>query len=349
MQRHAELVRRMKKRIPKKAIFAFNTNIDAVKHISKEEIAGVKPPKELVPLFSAIRRGEQKEVKADKKTVAWLTKKFGVDYFLVGGQAGNAANAASLLGVRCFLHSSYKSRSLLSLFRKPENILIAKGDSFVKASDVCGNGEYGVHFIIECEGNRYIASFDPKKPPVDADFRKAIGKEIRTVDKVFVGGFHLFEKNSQVIEAANEIKRWKRANPSLHIHLEMGEFQSKEALNATKKYVFPLIHSIGLNDVELRQLFNKNEGKSLVLLSKIVPEILFHTEKKSVVIPVTKNAAESLLFASIVASYRAAKGELPTFDELIKFAEKRKSFYIKKPVATVGLGDTFACAYFLTR
>jgi ADP-dependent phosphofructokinase/glucokinase len=349
MQRHVELIKKVRKRIPKKAIFAFNTNVDAVRHLSKREIAGLRPPKKLIPIFSAIRKNEQKEVVVDRKTISWLIKNFGADCFLVGGQAGNAAHTASLLGVRCFLHSNYKSRSLLSLFRKPENVLIAHGGLFREADRISENGEYGVHFIIECERERYIASYDPKKPVVDAEFGKAIGKEIKSINKAFVGGFHLFEEPSHVIEAANEIRRWKKLNPSLRIHLEMGESQRKDVLSATKKCVFPLVDSIGLNAVELRQLFNKKEGESLILLSKMVREILFHTEKRSIVIPSTKKADESLLFASFVASYRAAKGKLPTFDELIEFAGERRSFYVEKPVATVGLGDTFACAYFLTR
>lgn len=349
MQKHVKLIKRMRRRIPKKALFAFNTNIDAVRHISKMEIEGAgRPPSRLIPLFSAIRKNEQKETGVDRKTVSWLMENFGIDCFLVGGQAGNAAHTASLLGVLCLLHSNYKSRSLLSLFKKPGNILVADGSRFKEASRISRGGEDGIHFIIECRGNRYIASYDPKKPTIDNGFRKAMGKEISSISKAFVGGFHLFGNPSQVMEAAKEMRKWKKANPSLRIHLEMGEFQRKDVLNATRKEVFPLIHSIGLNAIELRQLFNKPERTSLIMLSRMVREVLFHTEKKAVVIPSTKKAKESLLFASIVASYRAAKGELPTFNELIAFAGKRKSFHIKKPITTVGLGDTFACAYFLT-
>jgi len=344
--------------LPSRALFAFNTNLDSVKHISGrfiEEIA-YDIPDEMWELRLIMRRGAQKEIRISDTTACWLEQVVGSDYFLMGGQAGNAANAASSLGVTSLVHTNYKSRALLSRFDSSSRVLIAQGDSFRPASCFAEKKPQATHYILEFEkgdvfykkpiphSNRFIASFDPQELQVDPDFSRAIRSEIKSISKAFIGGFHLLREPESLAQFIREIESWKKQNPELKIHFESGEYINKDVMREAVSELFPLIDSIGMNKSEF-----KSFGLSLSSLSRKVPEIIVHEPRSIILKPDNKARRLAVRFGQLAASFRAKTGKLPSFKEIDDYAKTKGSLFTAKPKSTVGLGDTFASAYFMAR
>ncbi len=354
-------IENMLSKVEKNVIFAFNANIDGLKHISGEQIESLELPRPLEDLPEIMCKGEQKEIVINKKTKDWIVENIGIDYYLVGGQGGNAANTASLLGTECFLYTRYKNKEQMSLFKKPDKVKVAVGGKFTRGDKIEKQGENSLHIILEFKkgdkifgneipcANRYIASYDPpmKGGIIDNEFQEAINSGINDINKAYVGGFHLFEKKSHILAYASEMRRWKEMNPDLKIHLEMGEFQKKEVFPLMKKEVFPLIDFMGLNEIELEQLTGSREFNASLLPGNF--ETILHTPKEHILHPKSKKAQEASRFASVAASYKAMHGKTPSPEQLKKHGSERKELYIESPKSTVGLGDTFGSAYFIVR
>jgi len=339
---HALLVAEMRKRLPESALFGFNSGIDEVCVFRGKPLPTL--PYFAPSIRTCFKTGEQKEMAVRKSQLKELRLLFPPTLLLVGGQAGNACQTASCLGVKSFLHTHCKSPEMLNLFSFPSRIFLASNGQFLPASSAPTlHSTCFRHLVIEFGKTRFIAAHDPHVAVVDWEFSKARYSSPLPL-LAYLGGFHLFKSETDVAEAGREITEWKARNPGMRIHVELGEFQKKYVFEATRKVIFPLIDSIGVNEIELKQL--RATPQSLL---KEVPEVLFHTQKKSIALPSSEESKKALEFAAIVASYRAETGRPPTFDELEKYAATRSSFFISKPKLTVGLGDTFSCAYFLAR
>ncbi|MEM4634140.1 MAG: hypothetical protein QW275_03230, partial [Candidatus Anstonellaceae archaeon] len=206
---------------PASAIFAFNANIDYVAKPSKSQMQRLK--NELPTLFQQISEcfsmDGQMEVKISKQECKILLSIFRPSRKIVGGQAGNAAQQASALGINCFLHSNFASRETLLLFDHPEKIFFAKNGRFFPAAKFESNMPSAYHFVIQSQhlSSRFIASFDPSPIRLDKGFSKAIAQIACSVPKAFVGGFHLLSNPHQISLLSSEMRRWKKANPKMKI------------------------------------------------------------------------------------------------------------------------------------
>lgn len=327
---------------PKKALFAFNANIDHLKISDGAVVEAID--KALPQLASQMNEsfswGMQKEVTIDVRACDWLLANVKFDSRLVGGQAGNAAEQASCLGVDSYVHSNFANENLAKLFSRPEKIFFGSEQGFSSASSTASSVKSAHHFVFENRETRtrFIASYDPFPLHPEDNFCRHIDAQLPSISKAFIGGLHLVKTPDRVRKFISEVKRWKGINPFLEIFFEMGEFQSREALGAVREELFPFVDMVGLTDSELSSL-----GCDLEELAPEVKSILFHSPEEQLVLPYTKLNGAALEFAKRCASYFAEKGKRASEQDLVGYESK----FIEAPVRTVGLGDTFSCAYFM--
>jgi len=328
---------------PSSALFAFNANLDHIKYTSDEDIARIEEfsPQLGSQINESFAYGMQKEVPIDIRACEFFLTKMKFDRAIVGGQAGNAAQQSSALGVKCFLHSNFANEELCKRFAHPEKVMIASEKGFFPASSFTSNTKSAHHFVLENKETRirFIAAYDPFPMHPEDNFCFNIIKELPGMAKAFLGGFHLIKTSSRVRKFAEVVRAWKEKNPTIKIFVELGEFQSPEVMDAVRKEVLPLASIVGLNDLELAQLGAEPEE----LASESGAAILLHTPEKQSVYPESSLNAAALEFAKRCASFKAKTGKFATEADLVGAS----SDLVSSPVETVGLGDTFSCAYFL--
>jgi ADP-dependent phosphofructokinase/glucokinase len=328
---------------PQSAIFAFNANLDHVRLAGEEDLAAIEAFSP--PLYSQMNEcfswGVQKEIAVDAKACEFFLSKIKFDKSIVGGQAGNAAEQASALGVECYLHTNYPSKELLGKFSHPERIMVAGEKGFAPSTQFLSEVKNAHHFVFESKEarTRFIASYDPFPLHPEDNFCFAITGRLAHIGKAFVGGLHLIKTPERVGKFAEEMRRWKKMNPRLQVFLELGEFSDKGVLRAVEQEVFPLVDALGLNEVELGQLsFELDE------LPSVVPLALFHSPQEQLVLPASKANTAALEFARRCAAFKAKSGKFAHEADLVGFSPE----FVESPVGTIGLGDTFSCAYFLS-
>ena len=328
---------------PSSAIFAFNANLDHVKFASDADLAAIE---EFSPTLSSqitesFAYGMQKEVAVDIRACEFFLTKMKFDRTTVGGQAGNAAQQASALGVKCFLHSNFANEELCRKFLHPDRIMVANEKGFVPASSYSSHIKSAHHFVLENNESRirFIASYDPFPMHLEDNFTYNIPKELPSITKAFVGGFHLLKTPERMRKFLSEMKKWKEINSRLQIFCELGEFQNAEVLQAARNELLPFVDMVGLTDTDLSQL-----GVDVEDLASEAQSILFHTPERQKVLPEGKLNAAALEFAKRCASYKAKTGKFATEQDLAGASAE----FVESPVETVGLGDTFSCAYFMS-
>ena len=327
--------------LPKRAIFAFNANLDHHCFPKEDELKRVGDafPALASQIEECFAYGVQREISIDIRACNFLLSEFRGARRIMGGQAGNAAQMASALGVECFLHSNYASEGLLKLFTHPKKVMVATEKGFAPAESVQNEKSEAHHFVFENEETRtrFIASYDPQPLHPDSLFCEKIRQELPTISHAFVSGFHLLPTVGRMGKFLEEMRAWKEMNPSLRTFCELGEFQKPEVRDAFLEEL-RLFDMVGLNDAELSSF-----GVDLEEFSQKANAVLFHSQGAQEVLPEKKRDEAALQFARKSAAFRAEKGRCGTLSEI----EAHEAKFVEKPMETVGLGDTLSCAYFL--
>jgi ADP-dependent phosphofructokinase/glucokinase len=328
--------------LPSRAIFAFNANID---HHCFPTEDGLKRVGDFAPALASqidecFAYGVQKEVSIDAKACNFLLSEFKGAQRIMGGQAGNAAQMASALGVECLLHTNYGSEGMLGLFSHPKKVMVATEAGFAPADAVQNEKSEAHHFVFESRETRtrFIASYDPQPLHPDSLFCEKIKAELPAVSHAFVSGFHLLPTVGRLGKFIGEMRAWKEISPSLRLFCELGEFQKAEVRDAFIDEM-RLFDMVGLNDTELSSF-----GVGLEEFSQKANSVLFHSQGSQEVLPAGKKDENALSFARKCAAFRAEFGRCAKMPEIGGYQEKT----VENPAGTVGLGDTLSCAYFLS-
>ena len=367
-----------RKKIEKKAFFAYGANLDSVIPLNLIQARLVSPY--LPGLLESMKKGEGREIRVSKAAFRKTIELLPCGSKRVGGQAGNMALDAARLGVLSYMHTPSRSGELLSLFRS-NRVLVAGENGFVPAKEASDNSKPPVHLILEFKkgletpsSNRFIASCENLNPSlcIDPLFSRNIAREIPEISRGFVAGFHLlgpkvFEERKRVV--VKQLLGWKMQNPDLKIHLEWGSFISGETERLAEKHILPLVDCVGFNEDEIP---STGIGTIEKFLDK-TKTVVLHTRDYSLAFSKefeAKSLSCSLAFASCVAGFKASRGRAPTLAELKKTGFKPKKISPPKfderkllgkgisfafspsveitPKFTVGLGDCFSMAFFLT-
>jgi ADP-dependent phosphofructokinase/glucokinase len=329
--------------IARSALFAYNVNIDAVKHLK----GGEKFSKGIAKLLkSCVRKGEEREVGIDKKMLQFLMKKPGYEETRMGGQAGNMSNVASALGILCYTHVPSKCREQMKLFEHPENVLVADG-SFKNPEMVNRRCDVPVHFVMEFgkgytfqnatapAPNRLIASFNPPCAvlEIESEFKRLAPRIIDTVSKAVISGFHNptigRDFAVRVKNVKEHIEELKGINHHLKVHVELGDFQHPKVLKEVAKEILPVCDSVGFNENELEQLkkvlgMKDNMWKACDRICDRFCTAVFHHARFSFFVDKEEGSPDPVLFGSLLAAHRAASGRDSSFKELEEFAKSIK-------------------------
>ena len=327
--------------LPSRAIFAFNANICHRCALSDGELKliGDFAPALAAQIDECFAYGTRREASIEAKVCSFLLSELKGAQREVGGQAGNAAQAASALGVECFLHTNYASEGFLKLFAHPEKVMVASEGGFAKAGGPRDEKIEAHHFIFESpgQGARFTASYDPQPLHPDSLFCEKIRAELPAIGHAFVGGLHLLPTPGRLGKFLEEMRAWKAINPSLRLFCELGEFQKPEVRDAFLEGM-AIFDTVGANAAEISSF-----GVGPDEFASRANAVLFHTRESQEVMPAEKLDGEAMEFARKCASFRAEFGRCATLHELEGYDAK----IVDAPAETLGLGDTLSCAYFL--
>ncbi|MEM1658641.1 MAG: ADP-dependent glucokinase/phosphofructokinase [Candidatus Jordarchaeales archaeon] len=313
----------------------------------------------LAGLLVCIRDGIGEEwIITNERVSAELERLLGWDERRMGGQGGNMSNVLARLGHRVVVNAPSLPKQQAELFHS-ENIAIpvptSGGIVFKHPREAVRPGDTPlIHWISEFKkgfsvklgdlfieaprDNRFIASFDDVNTRLllAPGFREGSVMKAEDAAAAIVSGYHLLRETyptgetcESVIKQVRElISEWKKVNPELLIHAEMGFTSSCRVRKAILDAVFPRVDSVGFNEVELR-MFNSPDhttfpasysAPELYLEAKSVLEkhnlkrVFVHTREYSMSILKQEygvNLEEelaSLLFGALIAATLASTG-----------------------------------------
>lgn len=338
---------------------AYNVNLDAVSDVSGDWLSrliaskGFRPRRQLPEKISSLddlasallfcmRDGSGAERLIDNQDTARLFNQLLPWNFRLGGNAGNMANTLAELGESAVLNVPALGKNISYLIHQSVRVpIFVDGKVNLKPPlKSCPDAIEPVHFVLQfgcgekvqaagetvisARENRLIATFDHlnQKLYSSPSFEAYCSEHIRDADGALVSGFHLVPyPGYQMLmgQKIDQIGSWKRKNPHLYIHAEMGSFQNYEIM----QYILPRlpVDSIGMNEDELAGIrkFDPNwqcimkEAKDLRDLLGI-SRICIHT--KEFVISVAKgnnlpaDEVNALEYGAGVAAGLACSGEI---------------------------------------
>ena len=370
-----EMVARKWRPEKERIFVAFNANIDTVHRLSEKKLEKIigksnakkiifsskNPPKKiaskedfLANLIYTIKTSSAREIACQNKDVSdWADKTFPANEERTGGQAGIMANFLAGLGIEVLAYTPLLSEKQASFFNSEVKFPLVKNSKFATvAIKKASNSEHTkINRIFEfkkgfklgstssCRANRFILASRPKgtEPFFSKELEAHIPKMFQGVNRVILSGYQS-EKACNLAHFRKEkmqIKKIKKANPKLMIHLEEAFISDKMLEKDIVEYIAKNVDSIGMNEVEVRQIascvlqkkvlekYPKNtlEGlyilgaeiaKKLKLLRVHIHYLGFYiaiVDKKYPVQP--EKVRDALLFASLAAEARAKKGTLP--------------------------------------
>lgn len=397
---------------------AFNSNVDLVKRVdgrsyhslplsfSKAELARVRAlsSKDYFPLgwvknrseaFAALKwsveHGEAALVSAKPETMEWLEA--GVSSKgtpRLGGQASLIGENLSRLGCRALVYPLMLSKELARLHSmRIEYPLPVEGGVSTKPIRECFNSketkenmvlEYGRD--LSSRPNRVIYSSRlTQKVRFGREWNKARLRELGgMLDACVFSGFHHLESKQDLQAVTGQLEALKQGRGRFEFHCEYVPFKDKRSEVRVLRDLSRTIDSLGLNEMELRELhkalFNKGfdagNPRSLLRAAERVfdsfdlERLHVHTlglhflvlgEKRD-----AERAIDACLLASDEASFKASGNKerpriTPAAMERARLCgeEREKNgrrslavpgTFVKKPMRTVGLGDVVSSTAF---
>ena len=355
---------------------AFNANIDTVHKLSEKKLekiiekSGAKkiissaktPPKKIVSkddflanLIYTIKTSSAREIACqNNETAKWADKCFPPKEERTGGQTGIMANFLVGLGIDVIAYTPLLSEKQASFFDAYVKCPLVKNSKFsTVAIKKASNSEHTkINRIFEfkkgfklgsatsCRANRFILASRPKgtEPYFSKELEAHIPEMFQGVNRVILSGYQS-EKACNLAHFRKEkmqIKKIKKSNPKLMIHLEEAFISDKGLEKDIVEYIAKNVDSIGMNEVEVRQIascvlqkrvlekYPKNSLEGLYVLGAAIAKKLgllrahihylgFYiaiVNKKYPIQP--EKVRDALLYASLAAEARAKKGALPT-------------------------------------
>lgn len=273
-------------------ICAYPVNLDAVHDVRDEEITGLdervveiepKIGEEIIDiedlvsaLFFCMQNGSGAELLIEREDVARRIEALFSWHYRLGGNAGIMASVLAARGAVPILNAPALSRRMAEMLHP--GVRLPRRECLVEPLRAANEREM-LHFVFEfgagtaartgrrevvaARSNRLIATFDPLNSSLSTspDFDSYCLKNIRSFDGALVSGFHLvpFSGFKEVFkERITQIESWRKGNPDLFVHAEMGSFQRPEIM----KYLVARLptDSLGLNEDELAMICGPASG-----------------------------------------------------------------------------------------
>jgi ADP-dependent phosphofructokinase/glucokinase len=308
----------------------------------------------------------------------WVEKNLQFSRWGLGGTGAQAAQMLAIIGAPALTSLEDRSDRQLSVIHP--NVLVATKDGVVRCGELSTvQGRKPAHYIFEFTAGTQVGSIIPKRSSRtivrfteerldhDPDFARESIAASATAGSAIVSGFN--EIGDQDLEAALTetvalTQAWRNRGLRI-IHLELGDFPTVKARDTVLERLAGTFTSLGMSHSELRALAVGSQDpidKAFELSERLnLSRLCVHADTWALAITNgdPQRELEALLCGCLLAATRAERGESswPTgvpanaeFHDLPqeKFSKSGErsivccaSPYLERPVATIGLGDTF--------
>lgn len=343
----------------------YNVSLDGVENSTLKDVA---TPSDIIKgIVKCFSRGIAEEwIIEDIEIYNWLDKNIGYERLQMGGQGGIIANALALLRIqKVIAHTNSLPEIQAKQFLDLDNLLsFDENGELKKASSISRNNDLPlIHWIIEFDkgdeftidgknykcpkSNRFIATYDPMNMNLVMDENFISYVNNNPIDFLILSGFNpLLESNNGlglIGNAVDVLKKWKKTNEGMIIHLEVASTQDKVIRKAIVDKLIPLSHSIGLNERETidvlevmgeetlaKEIENETSACNLYkaimhIMKKINPSRiqlhmfgLYLTIQQKDFKYTPEMNLKGMISASVVSSSKALNGELSEFSHTQK-------------------------------
>ena len=308
----------------------------------------------------------------------WVEENLQFSRWGLGGTGAQAAQTLAILGAPALTSLEDRSDRQLSVIHP--NVLVATDRGVVRCGELSTTqGRKPAHYIFEFtagtrvgsiiprRSSRTIVRFTDERLDKDPDFtRESIGASAVAGAGIFSG---LNEIGRQDIEVALgetiALSRAWRERGLQTIHFELGDYATAEARDAVLEKLSGSFTSLGMSHSELCALSggSRDAMSKAFELSEALHLSRFCVHADTWALTITngdpERELEALLCGCLLASARAERGQacapggVPADAEfhempMERFSKAGERFivccaspYLERPVATIGLGDTF--------
>ncbi|HEY1477552.1 MAG TPA: ADP-dependent glucokinase/phosphofructokinase [Chthoniobacterales bacterium] len=308
----------------------------------------------------------------------WVEENLQFSRWGLGGSGAQAAQMLAIMGAPALMSLEDRSRRQLSVIHP--NILVATKRGVIKCGELPATpGRKPAHYIFEFTAGTQVGSIIPKRSSrtivrftderldADADFTKESMAASASAGAGILSGFNEIGEKDIDAALADTIalaKAWRDRGLKT-IHLELGDYATAEGRDTVLEKLRGTFTSLGMSYSELCALCGRSPnaiGKALELSESLhLSRLCVHADTWALAITKGDPQRElaALLCGCLFASARAERGEacrpmaVPANAEfhdmpLEKFNKSGERFivccaspYLQRPVATIGLGDTF--------
>jgi ADP-dependent phosphofructokinase/glucokinase len=308
----------------------------------------------------------------------WLEKNLQFSRWGLGGTGAQAAQTLAIIGAPALMSLEDRGRRQLSVIHP--NVLVATDPGVIRCGELPGTeGRKAAHYIFEFTAGTQVGSIIPKRSSrtivrftderldADPDFtRESIAASAKAGAGI-LSGFN--EIGEQDIDAALTdtmalAQAWRNQGLKT-IHLELGDYATVKERDTVLEKLGGAFTSLGMSYSELCALCGGSQdaiSKAFQLSETLhLSRLCVHADTWALAISNgdPQRELEALLCGCLLASARAERGEpcqpmaVPVNAEfhdmpLEKFSKSGERFivccaspYLERPVATIGLGDTF--------
>ena len=308
----------------------------------------------------------------------WVEKNLQFSRWGLGGSGAQAAQMLAIIGAPALMSLEDRSSRQLSVIHP--NVLVATDRGVVRSGDLpTAQGRKPAHYIFEFTAGTQVGSIVPKRSSRtivrftderldnDPDFRRESITASAAAGAGILSGFN--EIGEQDMDAALTdtialVRAWRKQGLKT-IHLELGDYATPRERDRVLQKLRGAFNSLGMSYSELCALCVGSEDaiNKAFELSEILnlSRLCVHADTWALAITNgdPQRERDALLCGCLLASARAERGEpcrpvgVPANAEfhdipLEKFNRSGERSiaccaapYLERPVATIGLGDTF--------
>jgi ADP-dependent phosphofructokinase/glucokinase len=308
----------------------------------------------------------------------WVEKNLEFSRWGLGGSGAQAAQMLAILGAPALMSLEDRSERQLSVIHP--NVLVATNRGVVRCRELSrAQGRKPAHYIFEftagtqvgsiipTRSSRTIVRFTDERLDNDSDFTRESITAAANAGAGILSGFNEIgyqDIDAALTETVTLAQAWRDRGLKT-IHLEFGDYATVKARDTVLKKLGGVISSLGMSYSELRGLCLGSQdaiSKAYELSETLnLSRLCVHADTWAVAITKDdpRRELEALLCGCLLAAARAERGHpcRPTgvpasaeFHDLPweKFSKSGERFivccaspYLERPVATIGLGDTF--------
>ncbi len=308
----------------------------------------------------------------------WLEKNLQIQDWGLGGTGAQAAQMLAILGAPALMSLEDRSERQLSVIHP--DVLVATKGGLIRCGELSpAQGRKPAHYIFEftagtqvgsiipTRSSRTIVRFYDERLDNDSDFiRESIQRAADCGAGILSGFNEIGDQNLEesLQEAVTLAQAWRDRGLKT-IHLEIGDYATDKARERALQVLGEVITSLGMSYSELHGLCNGKQdaiNRAYELCESFhLSRLCVHADTWALAITTgdPQRELEALLCGCLLASTRAecgrpcrpasvpasAKFYSPPWEMFRKsgdrFIVSCASPYLERPVATIGLGDTF--------